>query len=46
MILETLFDIFSKIIRKIVYFFEILFKNTPGAAFGGAPGLCRALGGG
>ena len=42
MILEILFDIFTNIFRNIE-FFLILIKNTPGAAFGGAPGRCRTL---
>ena len=47
MILETLFDIFSKIIRNMVYFFEFCLKIPPsqgaaapwGAAEGGAGGM-------
>ena len=49
MILETLFDRFSKILRNIVYFFEIISKYTPsqgaaapwGAAEGGAGGIFK-----
>ena len=51
MILETLFDRFSKILRNIVYFFEIISKYTPsqgaaapwGAAEGGAGGIFEII---